>query len=273
MREIVQAISLLTPFDIDVPKIRLGPPTDGGYILADCLDQAQSVLSYVISVEYRFDIDMAARGHQVFMFDHTIDGINVVHPNMHYFKQGVAGETDPAALLYSVNAHLQMHQIAGERLILKMDVEGAEFEALIAMPDDVLGRFEQIVFEVHGLGHLGDAGFRARFCRLFEKLNRQFTLFHVHANNHDGPFAYVVAGGVPIPVLLELSYIKTDRVRRRASQTLYPTDLDYPNVDQRDKLLWSYPFMPTIAPAEAFSRCLHRLDEQDRARRADALAS
>ena len=70
---VFDALSLLTPYDVDIPKIRIGPKTDGGYVLLDRFEVGQPVLSYGISTEFQFDIEMAERGHCVYMFDHTID--------------------------------------------------------------------------------------------------------------------------------------------------------------------------------------------------------
>ena len=260
MNAIFEALALLTPYDIDIPKRRIGPQTDGGYILADCIDPAQSILSYGISTEYRFDCEMALAGHKVFMFDHTISGIEQVSENMMWFREGVGGRSRPADSMFTIEDHLSNKGIQGDRLILKMDVEGYEYEAIGATPEDVLARFEQIVIEIHNLAHLPDGNFRKKFMEVIRKFNRMFTLFHVHANNYDGPDAFHCAGGLPVPNLLELSYIKTAKVSRRQSQTLYPTALDYPNTNQKDKLLWIYPFIPTTADTQQFALCQDRVE-------------
>jgi len=255
MNPVVEALALLTPYDIDKPKIRLGPPADGGYIFVDDISPGQAIVSYGISTEYSFDAEMAERGHDVYMFDHTIAGINGTSNRMYFFREGVAGRTNPAASLYTIEDHLERHRIAGDRLILKMDVEGAEFEALNAVPDSILVRFEQIVLEVHGLHQMEDFTYRETFCAVFRKLNRLFTLFHVHANNFDGPNGLHIVSGLPVSSLLELSYVRTSTVKSFPSRTLYPTSLDYPNVHKKDKLLWFFPFLPTSAGLESFAAC------------------
>lgn len=261
MDPVVEALSLLTPFDIDRPKIRVGPRSDGGYILADGISPTQAVISYGIGVEYRFDVELAIRGHDVYMFDHTIEAIRRKNKKLHFFREGIAGRTDPSQNVFSLDDHLRRHQIAGDELILKMDVEGAEFDALDAVPDATLGCFEQIVLEVHQLDKLDDPFFRGQFCRVFRKLNDAFTLFHVHANNWDGQSGLAIVSGMPVAPILELSYIKSASVCRRPSQTLYPTSLDYPNIPQhKDKLLWFYPFVPTSLSPERFAECAERVE-------------
>jgi hypothetical protein len=255
MTAILEALSLLTPFDIDKKKIRLGPQADGGYVFVDDMTPEQAVVSYGISTEYGLDRDFADRGHEVFMFDHTIPEIDTRHSRMHFFREGVAGHSNEANSLHSIADHLSRHNIRGDRLILKMDVEGAEFDALIHTPDDIIGRFEQLVLELHSLDRLGEPEYRAQFCEILKKLNRHHTLFHVHANNFDGPDTFVFVGGLPVTRHIELSYVRSTSVTPRRSQTLYPTFLDFPNNAQRDKLLWIFPFLPNSTDPETFTLC------------------
>jgi hypothetical protein len=260
--DVLFALSLLTPWDIDKPKVRIGPATDGGYVLVNDIASDQSIVSYGIHTEYRFEQEMARKGHDVFMFDHTIDGIQNANERMHFFKEGVAGQIDPGALLYTVDDHLSRHNILGDRLILKMDVEGCEFSSLLGMSDASLQRFDQLTIEFHDLHKLGDAGYRNVFIKMFQKLNRYFTLFHVHANNYDGPNTFHFIDGLPVSNLLELSYIKSERVHRVRSKTLYPTYLDYPNTPQLDKRLWIFPFFPTDRTFEEFASSWDRAQIQ-----------
>jgi len=268
---VFEALSLLTPFDIDIAKRRIGPMTDGGYVFADRFSGSQAVLSYGIGTEYRFDVEMARAGHKVYMFDHTIDGIDATHPNLQWLREGVSGNRMPDDNMYTIADHLARCDIKGDRLILKMDVEGAEYEALGMISDEVLGRFEQIALEVHGLAHMGDPGFQQNFVRMAGNLNRQFTLFHVHGNNFDGPNGIQMVEGLPVTNWLELSYIKTAVVSRSKSRTLYPTAFDYPNVPRKDKLLWFFPFLPSHLETAEYRLCEERTEIQGRT--AQALGS
>lgn len=260
MNPILESLSLLTPYDIDRPKVRIGPKGDGGYVFVDILEPSQSILSYGIGGESRFDQEMALRGHKVHMFDHTIPGVRITHPNMNFYREGVAGSSKASESLFSIEDHLRRYQIGGDDMILKMDVEGAEWEAIGHSSSQTLRRFSQIVIEIHELDKLLDQAFREMFNRFCRKLNSLFTLFHVHANNHDGPNGIVIVNGLPVSPLLELSYVRRDLCRNFPSQTLYPTVYDYPNVNRKDKLLWFYPFMPTTRSREDFLLCDERAE-------------
>jgi hypothetical protein len=67
--------------------------------------------------------------------------------------------------------------------------------------------------------------------------------------------------------LLELSYVRSDLVERLPSRTLYPTELDAPNVGRAaDTPLWFFPFAPIAATPEEvggqLSAALARLEAQ-----------
>ena len=65
----------LLPYDIDVPKIRVGcPRRDGGYVMAQ-LGSGGDLLSFGIANDVRFEMEMAIKGRRCFMYDHTIDDL------------------------------------------------------------------------------------------------------------------------------------------------------------------------------------------------------
>ena len=55
-------------------------------------------------------------------------------------------------------------------------MEGAEWDSLMATPDEVLERIDQLPMEFHGVDE-------RRFVRVVEKLKRTFYLVNVHFNN------------------------------------------------------------------------------------------
>jgi hypothetical protein len=57
-----------------------------------------------------------------------------------------------------------------------MDVEGAEWESLLASPDEVLARIDQFAMELHGIDE-------PRFLELVRRLKRTFHLANLHFNN------------------------------------------------------------------------------------------
>lgn len=65
---------------------------------------------------------------------------------------------------------------AGRRLIIKMDIEGAEWDSLLAAPDDLLASIPQITMEMHGFDN-------PKIVEVLRKLKRNFYLVNLHFNN------------------------------------------------------------------------------------------
>ena len=239
---IFDRLALLTPWDIDLEKFRIGRKGDGGYVVADTLRPHQAVLSYGIADEVSFDLEMAEAGFKVWQFDHTIPKAPVEHRNFTFTREGVAATDRPDDLVFTIDSHADRLGIKLTDAILKMDVEGSEWDVLDTISEETLGQFSQIFLEFHSLGRLPRPKFANQFRRVMEKLNAQFTLFHVHANNAR---PLVPIETFFVPGLLEVSFIRTDLVKRRRSETWYPTELDFANVAKRPDLnLWQYPFAP-----------------------------
>jgi hypothetical protein len=66
----------------------------------------------------------------------------------------------------------------GKPLLVKMDIEGAEWESLLATPDAVLDEFVQLPMELHLRG-----ADEATFVQVVRRLKEHFFLVNVHFNN------------------------------------------------------------------------------------------
>ncbi len=248
-RTLVDTLSLLTPSDVDCEKLRLGSVNDGGYVVLDRLRPVQTVFSYGLDWNLSFDRALADRGHRIVMFDHSIDGLSRDHPNFLWVREGLAAEKTTDQRLSSISEHLQRYADSESDLILKIDAEGAEWNALALISEATLFRFEQIVVELHGLHQLADPPWQARARAALSNLRKHFHIHHVHANNC-GYLA--VVSGLTVPDVLEISCIRKDCVQARTSSTLYPTSLDWPNDPSKPDLpLWFFPFEPAVRERDA----------------------
>jgi hypothetical protein len=255
-RALFEALSLLKPWDIDKRKVRWGSGADGGYIFAEGISNTQPVLSLGIGWNCDLDFEFAERGHPVAMYDPTIESTPRDHENFLFSRQGVAGTDSADGVYLSLESMLRKQGWWGRNdVILKMDVEGAELDALVTTSQNTMMHFEQIVMELHWLTHLTNVAFRKKYIAALSTLIENFTIFHVHANNCasvqivGGAILedFEPIGGLPVVDVIELSLIRTDRIKRSESATFYPTPLDYPNHALRtDHILCFYPFLPSI---------------------------
>lgn len=242
-KDIIDLLALLTPYDIlNFNKMRVGGPNDGGYVILDKLHTDQKIFSYGLSWNISFDLDLAQRGHDVYMFDHTISSLTVQHPLFHWFKEGISTQTDSLASLSTLGDHFKKLAHSEQNIILKIDIEGAEWKVLEEVPLDVLLCAEQIILELHNFSKINDEAWYTTALGALHKLSENFLLFHVHVNNC-APL--VLINNIVIADVIEVSYIRKDLAISTSSQTIYPTHLDAPNnPDVIDFALLFYPFLP-----------------------------
>ena len=215
MHELVKR--LLVPRNIGHDKIRIGPKHDGGYVVSrQCLENTTAVYSLGIGDDVEFDTEIAERGLPVYQYDGTIEQLPKLHENFHFKSLMMDSQT------LTTEIHLNNHA-SSENLLLKMDIEGYEYELIGNIDWKILDCFNQIVFEMHGCVNLD------MVLPLLQKMSQQFVLIHLHSNNND----YRSNNG--IPNVLELTWVNN---RCFSSTTSCPIiGLDYANFNDRPELL------------------------------------
>lgn len=186
--------------------VRIGRHNDGGYVMLDDFEGRSAAYSIGIADDVSWDRDIAARGLDVYMYDHTIEGLPEENERFHFSRTGIGTKTDADDPLLRTlpemmadNGHLDAYG-----MILKIDVEGAEWAVLGELDEEILKHFSQIVFEFHGLTDMKNEGI---IRTAMEKLNRTHQLVHLHANNFG---TYRLLGGAVLPELLEGTYLLRD---------------------------------------------------------------
>ena len=226
--EILNLLNLIRPWQmVNLFKVRLGNPADGGYVLPVTAYKSNRVVSIGIGNEVSFDKVLADLNAKVIQFDHTIPGAPLVHENIDFYQKGWGPfDTDILLSLKSMMALLDWQDAVHP--ILKFDTEGAEWEALKHTDSADLARFEIITGEFHNFHLLSDRSFFDLVHEIFSKLAETHYCIHLHANNAGG---IVLVGGIPMPRLLELSYVRKDAAAFAGhSNEPIPGPLDYPNL-------------------------------------------
>jgi hypothetical protein len=208
--------------------IRIGRDYDGGYIMVDDFDKCEVAYSFGISNDVSWDLDMAKRDIDVFLYDHTIETLPIQNKRFHFFKTGICGTSGESKDLKTFQEILTENgHIANKNLILKIDVEGAEWDAFEKTSNEIIGNFAQIVVEFHSVNKVDDENKLNKMLNVFEKLNSTHQVVHVHANNC-GPFDII--GGIPFPDTYEVTYLRRSGNEFTKSEKCYPVkNLDRPN--------------------------------------------
>jgi hypothetical protein len=186
---------------------RFGEPNDGGYLLcANLLGAAESAYSYGIAGYDGWGCDVSRRlnlpVHQYDCFDTRRPACPGGRPIFHAECVGGERTIDEADRLFDTLAHqLVKNGDARRRLIVKMDIEGAEWHSLARTPDSILQRIDQLSIELH---HPFEAPLSSIMRRLrldqpltprlwivddhalavIRRLKRYFHVAHVHFNNY-----------------------------------------------------------------------------------------
>ncbi len=206
--------------------IRVGKKNDGGYIMyGDLKEKSKKVAySFGISSDVSWDNDMADMGYKVYMYDHTINNLPYERKEFHFYKKGISdtdsskGDLETLQSLVNRNEHLY-----NNNMILKMDVEGAEYGFILNSDLELLNRFDQLVMELHNLNSLYQNDLIEK---ALKKLTSLFGVIHVHANNY-GDVIYV--DGVPYPDTLEITLLNKKRYDLKESiKVNLPIPLDMP---------------------------------------------
>jgi len=224
-RELHELIRRLHPLDTGPELIRLGPEGDGGYLLPDDLDGIEYCFSPGVSTESGFELALAGRGLNVYLADFSVDGPAEPHPNFVFDKKFVGALSDETFMTLDDWKDGKIPDCE-EDLILQMDIEGAEFETLLAASSRILTQFRIMVIEFHYLQQLFNKPFFILASRVFQKLLQTHSVVHIHPNNCCGS---IKGGGLEIPRVAEFTFHRNDRFERASYRHLFPHPLDSDN--------------------------------------------
>ena len=177
---------------------RFGEPNDGGYLMCgNLLGNVQAGYSYGISGYDGWGCDVSTRlkvtVHEYDCFDTTEPECPKGVLKFHAECVGDKQETVEGRVFDTVANQFARNGDASKRIVLKMDVEGAEWDSFLSSPDDVFEKIDQLVVEFHGVGDERN-GTQDQKRRVVQKLRRFFEVGHIHYNN-----ATCSAGYEPFP--------------------------------------------------------------------------
>jgi hypothetical protein len=218
-------IGLLKPMYVG-SKIRLGRNEDGGYVTTrKSIVDSVALFSYGISDDISFEEHyIKITGNDSHSFDHTINGIKTIFPNKFFFnKEGISG--NKALQTNNFIEHYKQRNIKN-RVILKIDTEGAEYEYFLNTNIKFLSEITtSIIVEFH---FLNLENVRNVFIDCINRLREYFHICHIHGNNAVGTFCL---NNYTIPEILEITFAPKELNLEAVFDTnTYPTELDMPNI-------------------------------------------
>jgi hypothetical protein len=160
---------------------RFGSANDGGYLMCENLiEPLDAAYSYGVGRNDDWGCDVSRRYHVpvrqydcfdparptcsggAFVFHNECVGDRTGYRKSHFF--------DTLENQIRRNGDIDRH------LIIKMDIEGAEWDSLFAAPDELLASIPQLAMEMHGYDD-------PKIVEVLRKLKRNFYLVNLHFNN------------------------------------------------------------------------------------------
>lgn len=210
--------------------VRVGAEHDGGYVMLDDLPGGIAY-SFGINDDVSWDDNMTRYGYEVYMYDHTIDGVPYTNKAFHFFREGIADyeESDQLKKLETFINHNNHAMDNG--MILKIDVEGAEWGVFENVSDAILKQFNQIVVEFHGLC---DLGMLSKYNNVLKKINRTHQPVHYHINNCGDVYWF---DDKPYGNAIEITFANREKYKFVDGEIKLPRECDAPNCKDLDEIV------------------------------------
>ena len=199
--------------------IRIGQRDDGGYIMLKPFSREKVAYSIGIADDVSWDLMMAKGGYDVYQYDHTIKGLPIQNDKFHWEQIGLAPKQDKKNKLDTLenlmkkNGHMEK-----EGMILKMDIEGCEWDILESIDSTIFDKFDQILFELHWIIKKYE---KSKVLDGLKKINCTHGMIHVHANNFE-PLLYTK--DFITPDTFEATFVNRKRYELKLSEVVLPRE-------------------------------------------------
>ena len=205
-------------------RILLGEKYDGCYVLLDDFLNIKIAYSFGISRNIQFDKELANRGIDIYMYDHTINGLPYQNPKFHWKKIGLCGMKTKNNYLKNLEELIFENGHANEKnMILKMDIEFWEWESIIDLKEETLSKFKYIAIEYHFFQVKDNLDL---FYNVIKKISKTHQSFYARCNGDRSK--KVNFGNNRICHILEVCYIIRKDNKFIKDETIYPIyEFDY----------------------------------------------
>jgi hypothetical protein len=225
--KLISLARLIRPQLCSQELIRLGACADGGYLIPNDLSGISACFSPGVDDIASFEQDLYKHGIGSHLADYSVDEIPTGTSALSFTKKFLgASSYDQFISLEDWVTSLEP-DATDDSLLLQMDIEGAEYETLLACPNYILSKFRIMVIEFHQVESWSQSDFFKIVEATFRKLLTTHYVIHNHPNNAMG---IVDLNGFSAPRVFELTLIKQNRVTLHGPASL-PHKLDFPNVD------------------------------------------
>lgn len=257
-------LNYLIPYEVD-ELVRLGCKQDGGYVISkSSLENCSFLLSFGMAENWSFEEDFVKynSSNEVHIYDHTVNinfflvrlyksvkrifyfksnlkniikkildiknylylkNIKIIHFKERVGKKNLSNSSD----IKKIFSRIQKNS----KIILKIDIEGDEFEILEEL-NSLSKLIHTLVIEFHYLDKK-----REKFEKIIKKINDNFFIIHLHGNNDTD---YCEDG---LPKTLEISFINKKylfNAKKKIKCKLPIKNIDFPNIVHKKEIIMEF---------------------------------
>ena len=160
---------------------RFGSPNDGGYLMCqNLIEPIDAAYSYGVGPNDDWGCEMTRRYRiPVYQYDCFDPSQPICNGGTFVFHNECVGDRTGNRgphFFDTLENQIRKNGDIGRRVIVKMDIEGAEWDSLLAAPDELLAAIPQLAMEMHGYDD-------PKIVEVIRKLKRNFYLVNLHFNN------------------------------------------------------------------------------------------
>lgn len=174
--------------------LRIGSKNDGGYYVPRIvIENSKVLISGGIGDNNDFEFSLANSGMRGIQIDNSIEKAPKRHKNLE-FIHATLGEKD-----FDLNKLINTH----EDILLKLDIEGGEYQTLLQIKS--FNNITGMIIEFHHLTKLYDLDFYRKLKKVLKKIMRDFLIVHSNPNNAGG---CEILGNQLVPNVVEVIFMK-----------------------------------------------------------------
>ena len=215
-------------------RILVGEKSDGCYVLLNDFANIKIAYSFGVGPFIQFDKELADKGIDVYMYDHTVNSLPYNHEKFHWKKIGITRKNKTNNVLKSLDELIIENGHSSENnMILKMDIEYHEWESLVDVSEKILSQFKYIVLELH-FNDEKEANINLLYYNVLKNIHKTHQCFYIHCANR---YKVVKFGNNRICKFMEISYVIRKDYEFDKDLTVYPIKefdfaLNAPNMEE-----------------------------------------
>ena len=205
--EVRNILELLRPRQFLGELVRIGPISDGGYVVPSKIGN----VDYLISPGSNHQWDFEKEFFEKFQVPSIIvDKINKKPSDLSaphkYIDSWIGSSNLPGVQTLSSVIDRQLGIL--ENFVLQMDIEGMEYESILAIEDSHLKRAQILIIEIHYLENLLNPEFiKYIFEPFLRKISQHHEIVFLNGNTYNDVIKF---GKLQWPRVIEITALKRD---------------------------------------------------------------